>query len=202
MFEYFIVQSLTCCCRFCRCFSSINFLCCSNLCCLMLADGMLSILGGKKLFDFFKRSWQVSHFMQEHNNNKETVLCTVERSSYCQVESMRWKWSKCIITTSKNERLRTVWCWRWGGSGCDDVKSQACERADWRRTYLDEAASVGSSSGSQAVPDMISNHYFYPVATKNLRMVKDEKCEVSSSHNATVWSALRIENGFILWSPT
>ena len=35
---------LTCICLFCLCFSSISFLCWSSLCCLMLADGMFSIL--------------------------------------------------------------------------------------------------------------------------------------------------------------
>ena len=42
---------LTCICLFCLCFSSINFLCWSNLCCLMLADGIFSILKSTRMLN-------------------------------------------------------------------------------------------------------------------------------------------------------
>ena len=97
---------LFCCCRFILCFSwnktmsfekqiqnqqktfdicvtSISFLCWSSLCCLMFADGKLSILG--EIFSLGKLNWNFNHF-HEHKKRRKSIHLNSQQKKSNQIK--------------------------------------------------------------------------------------------------------------------
>ena len=150
--------------RFCLCFSSISRLCWSSLCCLMLADGMFSILTTVNNINFYHDLTMKHQTLIFYTDKSRSILrmCLWKKAS-ALVSHLPSNHRNTEISMQKN--TKNV---KWNGKG--DITDQTTHRTQNQAEMRDEerikqwimktyfllaADSDGSNWGSQTWPDMI-----------------------------------------------
>ena len=120
--------------RFCLCFSSISRLCWSSLCCLMLADGMFSILTTVNNINFYQDLTMKHQTLIFYTDKSRSILrmCLLKKTS-ALVSHLPSNHRNTEINMQK-KKTKNV---KWNGKG-DNTDLQATHRTQTQAEMRDE----------------------------------------------------------------